>query len=405
MSIQCLAKAWDMGLPPTQKLILLKLADNANDKYQAWPSVSTISRFTGLSLRAVQINLKELVEKGILSIGPSSVAVAQGYAASVVYTLSYMGSVVTPPPIPSRHKTCPPALRVAVQDAFGGCSVCGGEGEFRVVRIIPGKLGGEYTTDNVTRLCVSCSVGESIDQAKSLEEMLGAATAQTTEKTEMGKPPLGQLLPKHGAATALFGAAYAPKPSENHKEEPSDCVKPHAAIPHGYVEKKKKKIYPADENGFSVSDVMKKKAELQSIAPKYAGVGPVNWWVALLAFHHPKTFAKVTNVGAGQLKGCWVEWGDEAPKVMEVVMKAWLPFTNKATEHGAFNCPLHPNIPFLRKFSGVAYEFYVSKGQLIDDEDILPDNNVSSYDKVDVSQPVNTGETILDMLKKMENDS
>lgn len=54
MSIRYLNLAWETHVDsPGEKLVLLKLADNANDDGSCWPSLATICRQTGLSKQAV----------------------------------------------------------------------------------------------------------------------------------------------------------------------------------------------------------------------------------------------------------------------------------------------------------------------------------------------------------------
>ena len=51
----------------TKKLILIKLADNANDKGECYPSLTTIARHCELSRRAVILNLNNLVKDGFIT--------------------------------------------------------------------------------------------------------------------------------------------------------------------------------------------------------------------------------------------------------------------------------------------------------------------------------------------------
>lgn len=62
MSIKLMSAVWDADLTPTKKLVLLALADQANDDGLCWPSVGTIEKRTGLAERGVQIALAELEE-------------------------------------------------------------------------------------------------------------------------------------------------------------------------------------------------------------------------------------------------------------------------------------------------------------------------------------------------------
>lgn len=66
MSIAIMNKAWNTSLPPTEKLLLLSLADQANDDGVAWPSIESISKKTGVSERTVFRHLVSLEELGHL---------------------------------------------------------------------------------------------------------------------------------------------------------------------------------------------------------------------------------------------------------------------------------------------------------------------------------------------------
>ena len=62
MSVRISARAWELRLPATEKLVLLKLADCSEDEGgNAWPSVATLGRACGdLSMRAVHKVLVKL---------------------------------------------------------------------------------------------------------------------------------------------------------------------------------------------------------------------------------------------------------------------------------------------------------------------------------------------------------
>lgn len=67
MSIHISSQAWKVkGISGTQKLVLVKLSDNANDNGVCWPSVATISRECCISDRAVQAALAALEKEGHL---------------------------------------------------------------------------------------------------------------------------------------------------------------------------------------------------------------------------------------------------------------------------------------------------------------------------------------------------
>jgi predicted transcriptional regulator len=59
---------WDIPLSCSQKLVLLKLADNAHDDgLSARPGVSTIAAQCGLSIRTVQYALRDLEQVGLIA--------------------------------------------------------------------------------------------------------------------------------------------------------------------------------------------------------------------------------------------------------------------------------------------------------------------------------------------------
>lgn len=68
MSIALMTCAWRLlGLTPTQKLVLLSLADNANDAGECYPSIAQIVQRTALSDRAVQKTIASLQSLGLLT--------------------------------------------------------------------------------------------------------------------------------------------------------------------------------------------------------------------------------------------------------------------------------------------------------------------------------------------------
>lgn len=68
MSIALMTLVWELDLPPGEKLVLLALADQANDNgAQCWPSVDTIARRSGQGERTVRRALASLETKGHLT--------------------------------------------------------------------------------------------------------------------------------------------------------------------------------------------------------------------------------------------------------------------------------------------------------------------------------------------------
>jgi hypothetical protein len=82
MSTHILSACWRLsGMSSTQKLVLISLADQANDDGVCWPSISRMSERTCLSDRAIRDAVKWLTESGVLSV-------EHRYNSSNVYTIS-----------------------------------------------------------------------------------------------------------------------------------------------------------------------------------------------------------------------------------------------------------------------------------------------------------------------------
>ncbi len=64
MSTQIMAQCWPIKISPTQKSVLISLADNADDNGECWPSQTTIADRTCLSERAVRDAIKGLESLG-----------------------------------------------------------------------------------------------------------------------------------------------------------------------------------------------------------------------------------------------------------------------------------------------------------------------------------------------------
>lgn len=69
MSVKLMAMVFENEeLGPTERLVLLSLADHADDEGRCYPSIARLMQRTGLKERAVQNNIKKLVEGGYVVI-------------------------------------------------------------------------------------------------------------------------------------------------------------------------------------------------------------------------------------------------------------------------------------------------------------------------------------------------
>ena len=67
MSLEYITKVLRVDVKPTQKLILIVLANYSDEFGQAYPSHRKLTELTGLSLSAIKDNLKKLQELGYIN--------------------------------------------------------------------------------------------------------------------------------------------------------------------------------------------------------------------------------------------------------------------------------------------------------------------------------------------------
>ena len=69
MSIRIMAQVWELDLPPTDKLVLLAIADHASDDgTDSWPSMDTLARKASVSTRQVRRITRRLEEAGWITV-------------------------------------------------------------------------------------------------------------------------------------------------------------------------------------------------------------------------------------------------------------------------------------------------------------------------------------------------
>jgi hypothetical protein len=66
MSVRVMSAVWEINLPDSEKLVLLALADAANDEGVCWPSMATLVRKCSKSDRTIQAAIKGLCAAGHL---------------------------------------------------------------------------------------------------------------------------------------------------------------------------------------------------------------------------------------------------------------------------------------------------------------------------------------------------
>lgn len=67
MSVRVMTAVWDIDLPDSEKIVLLALADSANDEGWCWPSMATLARKCSKTDRTVQGAIRDLCAAGHLT--------------------------------------------------------------------------------------------------------------------------------------------------------------------------------------------------------------------------------------------------------------------------------------------------------------------------------------------------
>lgn len=100
MSVRVMSAVWEAALPPMEKLVLLALADAANDEGHCWPSATTVCKKSGQGERTVRRCIQALCEKGHLTQ-------RQRPGTSAVYTVHpcQSGTPARAAPLPDRPVT------------------------------------------------------------------------------------------------------------------------------------------------------------------------------------------------------------------------------------------------------------------------------------------------------------
>jgi hypothetical protein len=103
LSITLMSAVWRIHCnTPAEKLVLLALADNANDDGACWPSRSTIARKTGLSEQGVRNQVESLSKSKLITVEPRFDKA--GDRTSNIYRLNLPGGQqICPPP----QASCP----------------------------------------------------------------------------------------------------------------------------------------------------------------------------------------------------------------------------------------------------------------------------------------------------------
>lgn len=160
MSIKVMSQVWDIeGIDSSECLVLIALADHADDQGRCYPSIGRLAKRTKLSDRGVQKVISRLIEKGFVSVSPCA-----GQGGSNLYTVTATPSVPTAVAAsltPPKDLDAQLRWRVYKRDSYS-CRYCGFQGHedghnLTVDHIVPVSKGGSNAESNLNTCCFSCN--------------------------------------------------------------------------------------------------------------------------------------------------------------------------------------------------------------------------------------------------------
>jgi len=143
---------------PVSKLILIKIADSANEDGRCNDSVRTIAKHCEMHPRTVERHIADLAEAGFLSVGKQF---REGSQTNNSYrvNLEFSAHSNNKATAKARYKKrIGPSLRLKVYKKDGYCCVmCNSSHDLSLDHIIPESKGGASTIDNLQTMCMRCN--------------------------------------------------------------------------------------------------------------------------------------------------------------------------------------------------------------------------------------------------------
>jgi hypothetical protein len=165
MSTEAMVAVWEESRQGgAALLIMLALADNADNDGYVWPNFEMVAKRCRCTLRQLSCIIDHLVSAGELSIergierrtGPGRYSFSTRYRimlGSLAAESAQLetGTAYTKQPIPRR-------LRVAILERDGHyCRACGSTEDLTIDHIVPERLGGTLDPANLQVLCRTCN--------------------------------------------------------------------------------------------------------------------------------------------------------------------------------------------------------------------------------------------------------
>jgi len=219
MSVKLMGQVWELKIDHATSHVLIAMADHARDDgSRCFPSVGYLSWKTNYSVRQVQRILVNLEDRGII-IPVAYQNGGRGFATE--YQL-----ILAAAPRKESYQVAATKLsgklRTATIARFDQvCQYCNKPGDagkgpdgkpWEIDRIVPGKQGGLYVSENVTLSCGPCNREKGATLSSEVSE------APTSTDRELA------CLSQKGANGDTESAQMAPQPLVNHQEpsiEPS----------------------------------------------------------------------------------------------------------------------------------------------------------------------------------------
>jgi hypothetical protein len=195
MSVQALSCAFAIrGLSSSEKLVLLALANFANEKMQCWPSQERIAADTELSDRTVWTALKGLETKGLLS--RQSRKRADGTRSTDVFTLHFSLTVTSEP---------------IANSANSSRKSCEGQSQIlqEPVAAVATLTTFEPSIEPISEANASAGLASRTPDERAWDEALGVLVGQGGMSSDKARSFFGGLLKAHGLKPADMLAPLA----------------------------------------------------------------------------------------------------------------------------------------------------------------------------------------------------
>lgn len=188
--LQLMVSVFRLDLPPKEKLLLLALADNADQFGMCYPGMQLLGQKTSMPERTLRRVMSGLQSRGVVTVVRAPMRTRSGELMwRSVYRLCLDGVEAAPQ---QDYRKCPKWLRAAVIETFAmTCAYCGGVGQadegpdgrpWQIDRIVPASRGGRYEPSNVTLACANCNSSKGTKETPtSLVNKVGGAIVASHE--------------------------------------------------------------------------------------------------------------------------------------------------------------------------------------------------------------------------------